>query len=329
MNREEKVLIMMTTYNGEKYIRGQIESIINQTFKFWSLFIEDDGSTDNTIRILEEYSRIDKRIFYTVNSNSKHGAFVNFHTLIKKSKNLERFDYYMFADQDDIWLPEKIEIMLREFKSKDLKVPRLIYADMSICNEVGEVTEKSIDEIYRISGRTKYNVFFAHKVFGCNLMMNLALFEIIPVVELNTDYINLLSHDNYCTKIAAVFGEVEYMPQITMLYRRHGSNATGKSYYKVSISHVLKRCFEVNKLAKDHTIIYNQSLITIKIIRENFILTKRQNRYLEEIEDAIRAGGRKTLKFIIMHDIDWGRKSENFSRIIILFFGWYRKYLMC
>ena len=110
---EENIDILLATYNGEKYIKEQIESILNQTYKNINLIISDDCSTDNTRKILTEYTQKDKRItVYFQNENQ--GYIKNFEFLLKQVKN----PYYMLSDQDDVWLPEKVEKSIKTLKEK-------------------------------------------------------------------------------------------------------------------------------------------------------------------------------------------------------------------
>lgn len=105
--------ILMATYNGEKYISEQLESIIGQDFKDWKLFIRDDGSKDNTIHIIDNYmKKFPDKIELIDNYNRNLGVKLNFGELMKRSKN----QYCMFSDQDDVWLPNKISITLNKMK---------------------------------------------------------------------------------------------------------------------------------------------------------------------------------------------------------------------
>lgn len=99
---EKQIDVLLATYNGEKYVKEQIESILNQTYRNIRIIISDDCSTDNTVKILEEYKEKDKRIeLYTQKENL--GVVKNIEFLLKKVEN----ELYMLSDQDDVWLPKK------------------------------------------------------------------------------------------------------------------------------------------------------------------------------------------------------------------------------
>ena len=91
------VLIMLASYNGEKYIREQIESICRQTYSDWHLLIQDDGSSDGTIDIVTEYCNKDERVELIVNTEKVHGAYINFHVLVNKARAMQPYKYYMFC----------------------------------------------------------------------------------------------------------------------------------------------------------------------------------------------------------------------------------------
>ena len=101
----ETVQVLMSTYNGEKYIREQLNSIINQTYPSIKILVRDDGSSDGTIEILEEYAaKYDNMAYY---AGKNLGVIQSFLQLLKDSDDSSA--YYAFSDQDDVWLPEKIE----------------------------------------------------------------------------------------------------------------------------------------------------------------------------------------------------------------------------
>ena len=114
--------ILMATYNGEEFIREQINSILNQTYKNWKLIIHDDGSTDNTVDIIKEYTKKYPNKIILIEDNIKcNGAKENFSHLIKIAYKNFNFDYILFSDQDDIWLPNKIEVSLSKIQEMENK----------------------------------------------------------------------------------------------------------------------------------------------------------------------------------------------------------------
>ena len=115
-----KINIVLSTYNGAKFLAEQIESIQKQTFTDWQLLIRDDGSTDETPQIIKQFVAADKRIkFINADKRENFGVIKNFFTLVK----FEAADYYFFSDQDDVWLPNKMATMLDEAAKHDQAKP--------------------------------------------------------------------------------------------------------------------------------------------------------------------------------------------------------------
>lgn len=320
---------MMTSYNGGKFIRSQIESIIEQDFKNWELIIQDDGSTDNTLEIINEIIKTDSRI--SVYSNTgRHGVYNNFHSLINRCKEMNRFDYYMFSDHDDIWFPDKISrfISFCEGNGDDSKVPMLFYADMKIIDGNGIITGESLNKMLGISYKNATSVFFSHNVFGCNVFMNYALFKIVPPLDIDgSEICSMISHDNYYTKFAAVKGKIYYMDYPVMMYRRYGGNVTSQQSYSFGIGRIIKRILHLGQLAKDQAMPYNQSLYTINIIRK-IPLEANELFMIEQIENSIKSGGIRAVYFFIKNKVSCGKMIKSFSRGLILFTGIYKKYLI-
>ena len=110
--------ILISTYNGEEFIKMQLESIINQSYKNWKMCIADDFSSDQTLKIIQEYSYKDKRITFYKNKK-RLGPLISFYKLLKKSNS----DYVIFCDQDDIWVQDKLERLFQYiYKSQKIIV---------------------------------------------------------------------------------------------------------------------------------------------------------------------------------------------------------------
>ena len=265
--KNRTILIMMATYNGEKYISKQLETIINQTYANWELIIRDDCSTDNTLGIIKDYVKKDSRIKYILSDSEKHGAYYNFFGLINYAKKIKEYDFYVFADQDDEWDNMKLEEYLKFYDSKvNEDIPVLIYGNMRIIDENGKVTSQNMDELTGISYTNVTTSFFSHKVYGCTVLFNFKLLQSLPVIENNNEVLGYLSHDNFVTKWAGIFGKVYYFPVSTIGYRRYAENVTSKHSYNYGIKSILRRVSKINDLAKDHALTYNQTLATIEIM---------------------------------------------------------------
>ncbi|HOV15546.1 MAG TPA: glycosyltransferase, partial [Spirochaetota bacterium] len=118
-----KINILMSTYNGEKYLKEQLDSLLNQTYKNIKIYIRDDGSSDNTLNILKEYNK-ENKINLFVGENI--GFVKSFFWLIKNSDNA---DYYSFSDQDDVWFPGKLEKAINLLNKYDSQIPTLYFSN--------------------------------------------------------------------------------------------------------------------------------------------------------------------------------------------------------
>ncbi|WP_438832657.1 glycosyltransferase family 2 protein [Streptococcus pluranimalium] len=214
-----KVNIVMSTYNGEKYLADQIKSIQSQTFEDWQLLIRDDGSSDNTPSLIRDMAKKDDRIqFINDGQNENYGVIKSFYHLVK----YDSADYYFFSDQDDVWLPEKMEMTLKRAQIESSDNPLLVYTDLKVVNEDLEVLQESMIKSQSHHANTKLvQELTENTVTGGTMMINKALADKWQV------YDNLLMHDWYLALLAASLGKLIYIDQATQLYRQHEANVLG------------------------------------------------------------------------------------------------------
>ena len=147
-----KVDILMATYEGEKYLREQLESILNQSFKEFRLLVSDDFSSDGTRKILNEYVEKDSRVVVFL-QNKNVGVVRNFEFLMKKVEN----ELFMFSDQDDVWDKDKLKKSIEKLKSEDYD---LVYSNLEV---VDQNLKKVNDSYWKLKGFEKkvkkYNNF--------------------------------------------------------------------------------------------------------------------------------------------------------------------------
>lgn len=214
-----KVNIVMSTYNGEKYLADQIKSIQSQTFEDWQLLIRDDGSSDNTPSIIRDMAKKDDRIhFINDGQNENYGVIKSFYHLVK----YDSADYYFFSDQDDVWLPEKMEMTLKRAQIESSDNPLLVYTDLKVVDEDLEVLQESMIKSQSHHANTELvQELTENTVTGGTMMINKALADKWQV------YDNLLMHDWYLALLAASLGKLIYIDQATQLYRQHEANVLG------------------------------------------------------------------------------------------------------
>ncbi|HEO0650974.1 TPA: glycosyltransferase family 2 protein [Streptococcus agalactiae] len=214
-----KVNILMATYNGEKFLAQQIESIQKQTFKEWNLLIRDDASSDKTCDIIRNFTAKDSRIRF-INENEHHnlGVIKSFFTLV----NYEVADFYFFSDQDDVWLPEKLSVSLEAAKHKASDVPLLVYTDLKVVNqELNILQDSMIRAQSHHANTTLLPELTENTVTGGTMMINHALAEKWFTPN------DILMHDWFLALLAASLGEIIYLDLPTQLYRQHDNNVLG------------------------------------------------------------------------------------------------------
>lgn len=214
-----KVNILMATYNGEKFLAQQIESIQKQTFKEWNLLIRDDGSSDKTCDIIRNFTAKDSRIRF-INENEHHnlGVIKSFFTLV----NYEVANFYFFSDQDDVWLPEKLSVSLEAAKHKASDVPLLVYTDLKVVNqELNILQDSMIRAQSHHANTTLLPELTENTVTGGTMMINHALAEKWFTPN------DILMHDWFLALLAASLGEIIYLDLPTQLYRQHDNNVLG------------------------------------------------------------------------------------------------------
>ena len=214
-----KIHILLSTYNGEQFLAEQIQSIQQQTVQDWKLLIRDDGSTDRTREIIREFVAQDSRIHWINENESKNlGVIKSFHNLAQ----FEEADVYFFSDQDDVWLPQKLELSLAEARKYPAEMPLLVYMDLTVVNQDLEVLSNSM--IRSQSGHANTELvqeLTENTVTGGVAMVNHALIQLWNQTE------DILMHDWYLALLATAFGKLVYIDQSGELYRQHEHNVLG------------------------------------------------------------------------------------------------------
>ena len=227
-----KINILMSTYNGEQFLAEQIKSIQKQIVKDWILYIRDDGSSDRTPEIIQQYAQKDSRIiFINADNRENFGVIKNFYTLLKHSKA----DYYFFSDQDDIWLEDKLAVTLAEAEKYSNDKPLLVYTDLKIVDRELNVLHESMIKTQSDHANTKLvQELTENTVTGGTAMINHALAELWTTTD------NLLMHDWYLALIASALGHLVYLDYPTELYRQHDANVLGARTWSKRMKNWLK-----------------------------------------------------------------------------------------
>lgn len=205
-----KISICMATYNGEKYVKEQVDSILSQMKSTDELIISDDYSTDNTVAIIKKIN--DKRVRLVMNNGQK-GYTKNFENALGHAEGERIF----LADQDDIWLKNRILIMMKYLDDYDFVV-----SDAKIVNENLEVIHESRFKVFSVK-RGFINNFVRTRYIGCNMAFNRKVLEVImPFPE----KYNYCPHDLWIALVSEFYFKTKLINQPLMLYRRHNSNTS-------------------------------------------------------------------------------------------------------
>ena len=216
--------IIMATYNGEKYVSEQIDSILNQTYKEFRLYIRDDGSSDGTVNILKQYTKDYPEKIILIEDNKNLGSIGNFNKLLSFSKS----KYCMFSDQDDIWLEDKIEYTLKGIQKLEAihgeNTPILVHTDLKVVNNNLDVICESFWGYAGINPNlnTFNRLLVMNTVTGCTMMLNKALKKAIGDIPNQCEM-----HDWWIALIATSLGKIGVLNKQTMLYRQHENNVAG------------------------------------------------------------------------------------------------------
>ncbi len=134
----ENVAILMSTYNGEKYLEEQVKSIISQDYTDWHLYIRDDGSTDSTVNLIKKIARDNEKItFLNENKPKNLGVTGSFMDLLANTKA----QYYMFSDQDDYWMEDKISATLRKMQASEIDhMPICVHSNLTVVDKIGRAS---------------------------------------------------------------------------------------------------------------------------------------------------------------------------------------------
>lgn len=238
MENKEIIDIILPTYNGEKYLKQQIDSILKQTYKNIKIIISDDASKDSTPEILKQYKEKDDRIeIYLQEKNM--GVVKNIEFLLKKVKN----PYYMLCDQDDYWLPEKVEKSIETLKRENVD---MVFGDLEVVDENLNTMYESFNDYMLLTRKIKKNIndnklnYLYNCVTGCTIIAKKETIKNILPIPNNTKY---LIHDHWIGIMVSLNGKVAYMPEKYIKYRQHDNNQVGT----VKISHQFEKLQQVRE----------------------------------------------------------------------------------
>lgn len=223
-----RVAVLLSTYNGARWLRPQLDSLLSQTFADWTLWARDDGSSDDSAAILADYARRDPRVRVFSDDAGHLGAQKSFFKLIEKADTDS--PYLALCDQDDVWRQDKLQITLaamRRLENGQDAVPALVHTDLRIVDKDLRVLYPSGKRHLRwqvLEGDFLARLLAQNVVTGCTTMINRALARAATPLPKEA-----MMHDWWLALVAAALGRVAYLDEATVEYRQHDSNASGSA----------------------------------------------------------------------------------------------------
>lgn len=263
IDKKRKVCVLLSTYNGEKYLKEQLDSLLWQENVDLQILARDDGSKDSTLKILEEYSKKDSRISYYKGKNV--GPAQSFFDLIIKSPDA---DYYAFCDQDDVWDRDKLKIAVEFLEKEDNSRPNMYYSNLRIVDQDLQYYRLSHSEPSVQSN--KYSVLTEDMATGCTVVFNKTTAKYVR--SGSPEYCSM--HDTWIYMICKFFGKTIYDFDAHISYRQHGNNVVGtylgKKTKEIYIARI-KRLFD-----RDLQPRYNNACNFYKVFGDRLELKDRE-----------------------------------------------------
>ena len=249
-------LILLSTYNGGQYLRKQLSSVLSQTVTDFTLLIRDDGSSDDTLKILETYS--DPRIRILTGENL--GPSGSFFALLDEARNMGA-ERIFFCDQDDIWMPDKMALLLAELEKLPAG-PALAFSDFAIIDGIDTVTGRSYAAMAKLripkDGDFFPKLLAQPYIFGCTAVLNKALLNLVTEPPAGIEM-----YDCWISLVASIFGTVSYLPQATIYHRFHSTNATGRAGMNALSSRLRRVTGQLRKQCDNTALRLNQAKLLL------------------------------------------------------------------
>lgn len=231
--------ILLATYNGEKYLSEQLDSLTDQTVSNWRLLVRDDGSSDSTTEILERYRDRHHNVEIVNDDLGNVGPFRNFGILLEHSKS----EYVIFCDQDDIWDKNKLELLYNQIIEEDSNKPIIVHCDSRVIDGNNNIiSDIFIGDRGSVSGIRE--ILKSGVTQGSSMMINRKLIDLVEPLP-NLD----LMHDLYISLVCECLGKRIYVNQQLMGYRHHENNVLGETRdFSLNLQTIVKKLFEKKKI---------------------------------------------------------------------------------
>lgn len=237
MIAQPKIAVLLSTFNGGRFLGDQLDSILSQNYSNFVIVVRDDGSSDDTLDILSSYMAQQPDKFHLETADkANRGARGSFSYLIEYVlANREQLGlepaYMMFCDQDDIWYDSKMQTQVSAMlaaESGDNSVPVLIHSDLQVVSENHEIIAESLIRFQGLEiERNRFiNLVISNLVTGCTVLINQSLAEkSVPVPD------RAIMHDWWLAMVATAFGKLVLLDSPLVHYRQHEANTIGAKQY--------------------------------------------------------------------------------------------------
>jgi len=290
VSQQQTIAILLAAYNGEKYLEEQLQSLLDQSYTHFHLFIRDDGSTDGTLSILDRFAKRYPEKMTLLPSGESLGAKGNFSALMAY---VSAHRYVMFCDQDDVWMGNKIALTFAKMKELEDEhgkmTPLLVHTDLKVADAELQVIDPSFWHYSRLSpGRSHYfnRLVVQNVVTGCTMMLNNPLLKLsLPMPS------EAIMHDWWIALSASAFGKIGIVKTPTIYYRQHSKNTLGAQNFhslrtiRKGISQLLREKIEVPQ----------------KYLQAERFLEHHRNRFDGQQRDMLEA-------FLLQPKNRWARK---------------------
>ena len=234
-----KIEILLAVFNGEKHIKEQLNSIFSQTVNDWKVTVRDDGCSDNTMKIVNDFIlKFPQKISVLDDGKGHLGSTLSFSSLLENSTG----QYLFLCDQDDVWFENKLEICLEEmFKLEEDygDIPLLVFTDLRVVDQNLNSIANSFLESQKLDPtiiNSAVKLAAMNVVAGCTTLLNKSSLEFILPINSNK-----IIHDQWIAVNIAHFGKISYLPQATLMYRQHSNNVLGS--LNIGMVYFMKKIF--------------------------------------------------------------------------------------
>ncbi|BBP05725.1 glycosyl transferase [Sulfuriferula plumbiphila] len=253
------IQVLLATYNGEAFLAEQLDSLLAQKGGVCTVLARDDGSTDTTLDILQRYAQSFPSQIVLGEKQGRLGAIGSFDWLLSQSSA----PYIAFCDQDDVWEPDKLHILLERMQALEARLgkdtPILVHSDLAVVNRNLQRIHPSFWTYSGLDARRHglAQLLISNTVTGCAMLANRALVErATPIPQ------EAVMHDHWFALVAAALGHVEPVYESLVAYRQHGRNAVGAQAYgwRTMLGKLISGCghTDISKLRHQAEVLYRR-----------------------------------------------------------------------